>query len=228
HPETLQNLRACFGIETTLDNESVASSKVVLIAVKPQVLDEIADVLAPMVQHSLVISIAAGKTIDWLTTRLETKRIVRFMPNLPASVGMGTTAVSYAKGLSNEDKKHAFSIAESFGWAQHLPEDLFDVATAVAGSSPAFVFMFIDALARAGIHEGMPAHVAYDFARQAVLGSAQLAFTNRNEKSPDELKTAVCSPGGTTIEGVSVLESYNLFDIVQKAISATVEKSRRL
>ena len=153
-------------------------------------------------------------------------RLVRTMPNTPAFVGEAMAALCPNKMVTEEDLAAVKTIFESFGKASVVPENMIDVVTGVSGSSPAYVFMFIEALADAAVLEGMPRAQAYEFAAQAVLGSAKLVL--ESGKHPGELKDMVCSPGGTTIEAVRVLEDSGFRGAVIEATKACIDKARAL
>ena len=148
------------------------------------------------------------------------------MPNTPAMVGEGMTAVCPNEHLTEDEIAYVKSLLESFSRAEIVPERLMDVVTAVSGSSPAYVFMLIEAMADAAVSGGMPRKQAYQFAAQAVLGSAKMVLDTG--KHPGELKDMVCSPAGTTIDAVKVLENEGMRSAVINAVCACVEKSREM
>ena len=227
--ETLENIHNIYGIGTRDSNAAVAKeAEILILSVKPQffqgVIEEIRDVVS---DDALVISIAAGKTIAWIEAAfLKEIKLVRCMPNTPALVGAGCTGVCVNGSVSAEETAFSLRLMESFGRASLVPESLMDAVGAVSGSSPAFVFMFIEALADGGVKAGMPRSQAYRFAAQAVYGSAKLML--ETGKHPGELKDMVCSPGGTTIEGVQALEEFGLRCGVMKAVGSCVEKSKKM
>lgn len=218
-----------YGILTKESNEEVAKeSEVLILAVKPQflgdVIDGIRDVIKP---ETLIISIAAGKTITWLENSFGKEiKLVRCMPNTPALVGEGCTGVCVNAQVSEEEKIFSVKLMESFGKASVVTENLMDAVVAVSGSSPAYVFMFIEAMADAAVDAGMPRAQAYEFAAQAVYGSAKLVL--ETGKHPGELKDMVCSPAGTTIAGVRVLEEKGFRGTVMDGLAACVEKSKNM
>lgn len=218
-----------YGIDTMASNAAVAAGcQTLVLAVKPQFLESVIGEIRDAVQpDTLVISIAAGKTLSWLEEAFGRKvKLVRCMPNTPALVGEGCTGVCVNDAVSEEETGYALRLMESFGKARLVEERLMDAVGAVSGSSPAYVFLFIEAMADAGVAAGMPRTQAYEFAAQAVYGSAKLVL--ETGKHPGELKDMVCSPGGTTIEGVRVLEEAGFRGAVMDALLATVEKSRKL
>lgn len=227
--KTLDAVQKEYGIDTKDSNVAVAAEcGTLVLAVKPQFLEgvvrEISGVVKP---DTLIISIAAGKTLSWLEEAFGRKvKLVRCMPNTPALVGEGCTGVCVNDAVSEEETGYSLRLMESFGKASLVEERLMDAVGAVSGSSPAYVFLFIEAMADAGVAAGMPRAQAYEFAAQAVYGSAKLVL--ETGKHPGELKDMVCSPGGTTIEGVRVLEEAGFRGAVMNALLATVEKSRKL
>lgn len=219
--------REKLGVVTTLDNcEVVKNANIVILAVKPQfyeeVIGEIKNFLTP--QH-MIVGIAPGKTLAWLEEKCEQPlKVVRLMPNTPAQVGAGMTGACVNDRVTEEDLDQILAITNSFGRTEVVPERLMDAVSAVSGCSPAYVFMFIEAMADAAVADGMPRAQAYKFAAQAVLGSAKMVL--ETGKHPGELKDAVCSPGGTTIEAVATLEKAGLRNAVIEAQRACVQKSR--
>lgn len=226
HEETTKRAAKEFGIDTTTDNVQVAkNARVVVLAVKPvyyfQVIDEIKDVVN---EEQIIISIAPGITIKSMEERFgKSVKMVRTMPNTPALVGEGITAMCINDNMTEEETQYAKSILESFGKAEIIKENLMDVVVSVSGSSPAYVFMFIEAMADAAVADGMPRKQAYTFAARSVLGSAKMVL--ETGRHPGELKDMVCSPGGTTIEAVRVLEEKGMRSSVIEAMKACTKKA---
>ena len=148
------------------------------------------------------------------------------MPNTPALVNEGMTALCPNKNINDDELNEIVSIFNSFGKCEIVKEDLIDAVIGVSGSSPAYVFMFIEALADGAVKAGMQREQAYKFAAQSVMGSAKMVL--ESEKHPGELKDMVCSPGGTTIEAVAVLEENNMRASIIKAVTAAVDKSKEM
>lgn len=218
-----------YGIGVETDNKKVVEmSDVILLSVKPQIMaDVIAEIKDVCTTDKLVISIAAGKTKQWIETAFcGSRKIVRCMPNTPALVGEGCTGICFSDSVTEEEKTLAIKMFSCIGKAQEVPEKLMDVVVGVSGSAPAYVFMFIEAMADAAVEEGMPRKQAYEFAAQAVLGSAKLLL--ETGKHPGELKDMVCSPGGTTIAAVHVLEEKGMRAAVMDAVVKCIERSREL
>ncbi len=217
------------GVHTTISNlEVVRESEIIVLAVKPQYYEAvITEIKEEVKETQIVISIAPGKKISWLEEKFGKKvKIVRTMPNTPALVGEGITGVCCNCEVTADELERSCSILRGFGIAEVLPESLMDVVVSVSGSSPAYVFMFIEAMADAAVADGMPRDKAYRFAAQAVLGSAKMVL--ETGKHPGELKDMVCSPGGTTIEAVRVLEEKGMRSSVIEAMKACAKKAREM
>ena len=223
-----EKTKEAYRIEVTGDNRKAADSEVLILSVKPQYYaDAIAEIKDCVRDDQLVITIAPGKTLAWLEEQFgKPVKIVRTMPNTPALVGEGMTAACVNQYVTEEEKAYALKILSSFGKVELVPEHLIDAVVAVSGSAPAYVFMFIEAMADAAVAEGMPRAQAYEFAAQAVYGSAKMVL--ETGKHPGELKDMVCSPAGTTIEAVRVLEEKGLRSAVIEAMRACADVSRRL
>ncbi len=172
-----------------------------------------------------MITIAPGKTLSWLAEQFGKQvKIVRTMPNTPAMVGEGMTAACPNEYLTEEETAYVRTLLESFGRVEIVAERLMDAVVAVSGSSPAYVFMMIEAMADAAVSGGMPRPQAYQFAAQAVLGSAKMVL--ETGKHPGELKDMVCSPAGTTIESVRVLEELGFRSAIFEAMKVCEEMSK--
>ena len=204
--------------------EAVKDSKYIFLAVKPQFLGEvfaeIADLISP---DSVVISMAAGVKVEKLEAWAPKARFVRMMPNVCAQIGEAMTAVTYKSNITDEEAGVVKEILGSAGKVEQVPEKLMDCVTAVSGSGPAFVFMFIEALADAAVRCGMPRAQAYTYAAQTVYGSAGMVLETGSH--PAVLKDMVCSPAGTTIEGVAALEKEGFRNAVIEAVTAACQKS---
>ena len=229
HKEKMEAVTAKTGVPHAVSNaECVKKSEYVILAVKPQYFETVFEEIRPVLKEDqIVISLAPGQTIASLTERLDGKvRIVRTMPNTPALVGEGITGVCPNKEVTERELEDALVLLRSFGRADTVTEKILDVVGAVSGSSPAFVFMFIEAMADGAVAEGMPRKQAYEFAAQAVYGSAKMVL--ETGMHPGELKDMVCSPAGTTIEGVGVLEERGMRSAVSESIRACVKKTKQL
>lgn len=218
-----------FGIQVTADNhEVVNSSDIVILSIKPQFYAEvIAEIKDDVREDQIIITIAPGKTLAWLKEQFgKNVKIVRTMPNTPALVGEGMTAACPNEYMTKEEITYVLTLLESFGRVEIIPERLMDTVVSVSGSSPAYVFMFIEAMADAAVSGGMPRAQAYQFAAQAVLGSAKMVL--ETGKHPGELKDMVCSPAGTTIEAVRVLEEKGFRSAVIEAMKTCEEISKNM
>lgn len=218
------------GVKHAASNtELVSQVKYIILAVKPQVLPNVmAEIKDVVKKEQVVISIAAGFAIADLAEGLgEQARIVRVMPNTPAMVGEGMTGVSYdAEKFSDEEKKMVETIFTSIGKMELVNENMMDVVASASGCSPAYVYMFIEALADGCVKNGLPRALAYKMVSQAVLGSAKMVL--ETGKHPGELKDMVCSPGGTTIEGLAALEECGFRGALIKACDANFQKNKLL
>lgn len=218
-----------YGIKTYPDNKEVASqADILILAVKPQFFAEvIPEIVDAVKENALIISIAAGKTMKDIEMLFgKNIKLVRCMPNAPAMVGEGCSGVCRNENVNEEEMTTCMELLSSFGLAQEVPERLMDAVTGVSGCSPAYVFMFMEALADGAVEAGMQRKQAYTFAAQTVMGSAKLML--ETGKHPGELKDMVCSPAGTTIAGVRVLEEKGLRGAVMDAVKSTVEKSQKM
>jgi pyrroline-5-carboxylate reductase len=209
--------------------ESLAREVDILFgAVKPNViLKVLKDLAGQLKKDVLVVSIAAGVTLDSLASVLgHDRKIIRVMPNTPSLVNEGMTSVTPNVLVEAHEVDEVVGIFESFGKAAVVNEYLIHAVVGVSGSAPAYVFMFIEAMADAAVLGGMPRAQAYQFAAQAVKGSAQMVL--ETGKHPGELKDMVCSPGGTTIEAVKVLEEKGFRAAVINAMQQCMAKSEAL
>lgn len=219
----LQTLKERFGLETTSRNKKAAEAETVIMAVKPQVVGEVIDDIAGILKSStLLISIAAGISIGFIEKRLGKEgRIIRAMPNTPAMIGEGVTALAAGKKATEEDMNRAKGIFEAVGKVVVVKEELMDAVTGLSGSGPAYVFTIIEALADGGVQMGLDRATARLLAAQTVLGAAKLVLTS--DLHPAELRDMVTSPGGTTIAGLRALEEGK----IRAALMAAVEQATR-
>lgn len=227
-PDTakLQELKKDMGISTSSKaTELAAMSDVIVLAVKPDIYPIVLKEIAPaMKKESIVVTIAPGRSLAEVEGILgDGAKVVRTMPNTPALVGEGMTAFCVNGNVTAEELADVKLLLESFGKSEAVQEKHMDAVVGISGSSPAYVFMFIEAMADAGVKAGLPRDKAYRFAAQSVLGAAKMVL--ETGKHPGALKDMVCSPGGTTIEAVSVLEEEGLRSAVIKAVDACIRKS---
>ena len=228
--ETKTKVHAETGVEYTDNNAECANRcKYLVLAVKPQFYEEVLKEIRYMVTpEHVLISLAPSKTIDQLKQNLgNDKRIVRVMPNTPAMIGEGMTGVSVKQGeLSGEEMDEIKKLFDACGKTEFIEERLMDAVVCASGSSPAFVYQFIEALADSAVRYGMPRKQAYVFAAQAVKGAAAMVL--ETGEHPAVLKDQVCSPAGTTIEGVAALEEYGLRNAVLKASEAVYNRCTKI
>lgn len=225
--ETAKRIARKYQIVTGTDNRETARiADVVVLAVKPVFFPEVIGQIKGIIDdRKLVISIAAGRSIAQIEQAFGKRiRLARCMPNTPAMVGEGCTCACFKEDASQDDQELVLRIMNSFGRANILPERLMDAFIGVAGSSPAYVFIFIEAMADAAVRAGMPRAQAYTFAAQSVLGSAKMVL--ETGLHPGALKDMVCSPGGTTIEAVRVLEEKGFRSAVIEAVCACAARSK--
>jgi pyrroline-5-carboxylate reductase len=228
-PDTNQAMAQQYGVTAADSVESLAREVDILFgAVKPNViLKVLKDLAGQLKKDVLVVSIAAGVTLDSLASVLgHDRKIIRVMPNTPSLVNEGMTSVTPNVLVEAHEVDEVVGIFESFGKAAVVNEYLIHAVVGVSGSAPAYVFMFIEAMADAAVLGGMPRAQAYQFAAQAVKGSAQMVL--ETGKHPGELKDMVCSPGGTTIEAVKVLEEKGFRAAVINAMQQCMAKSEAL
>ena len=217
------------GVTPARDCLDVAeNADLIMIAVKPLYVKEVLDEIRPALEGKAVLSIAAGWTVPMLEKELRGTGAswMRVMPNTPALVGEGMTAICDESTFSREDFDYARGIFDAVGKTKVLPERLFDGVIAISGSSPAYVYMMIEAMADAGVREGLPRSYAYEMAAQSILGSALMVLSSGTH--PAALKDAVCSPGGTTIEAVAELERKGFRAAIIDAMKACADKSREM
>ena len=217
-------------VQPAADNGETADlADVLFLAVKPIFLEEVLREIREKVRpETVLVSIVAGKSIEFIEEALGRKdcKIVRCMPNTPALVGEGCTGVCANENVTAAELEEILALLGAIGRAIVVPERLIPAVVGVSGSAPAYVFLFIEALADGAVAAGMPRQQAYEFAAQTVLGSAKMVL--ETGRHPGELKDMVCSPGGTTIEAVKVLEEMGLRAAVMNAVEACVEKSKVL
>lgn len=224
-----QKIQDSLGINAGSDNlAAIDGADIVILAVKPQVYETVLNQIKGKISSKQVlISIAPGKSLSYLEEHLGSGlKIVRLMPNTPALVSEGCTGVCRNENVTDDEFKTVLSLLNSFGKAYEVQESQMDAVVAISGSSPAYVFMMIEAMADGAVAEGLPRKTAYEMAAQAVLGSAKMVL--ETGKHPGELKDMVCSPAGTTIEAVGVLEAEGFRGALVDAVRICADKSRNL
>ena len=225
----LNKLEKEYGINVDTNNNNVAKiCNILFLAVKPQFyVSVIKDISSFINNETVIVTIAPGHTLESLEKNFSKKvKIIRTMPNTPAMVCEGMTAVCSNSLVTDNELKYVCSLLNSFGKVEIIPEYLMDAVVGVSGSSPAYVYMFIEALADGAVIEGMPRALAYQFAAQAVLGSAKMVL--ETGLHPGLLKDMVCSPGGTTIEAVRILESKGMRSSIIEAVTGCITKAKKL
>jgi len=227
----LKSLEEKLAVKAVEDNREVAQwAQIVFLTIKPQFYQSVIDQTKDIVladQTKMIVTVAPG----WTLSRIQNAvggpcKIVRTMPNTPAFVGEGMTGACPNELVTATEMQQLCALLGSFGQVEVLPENIFDTFSALCGSSPAFVFMMIEAMADAAVLEGFPRAQAYTLVSQAVLGSAKMVL--ELGKHPGQLKDMVCSPGGSTIEGVSALEEKGMRAAFFAAIERTAAKARKL
>ena len=215
-----------------VSNESIAENcDMIFLGVKPQalggVLDSIADILKSRNDNFTLVSMAAGTTIQTITEMAKGDyHIIRIMPNTPAAVEKGVILYCLSQNMTDSETQLFLNVLQSAGTLDMIDEKLIDAASAVSGCGPAFVYMFIEALADGGVKCGLPRDKALKYAAGTVLGSAEMVL--KTGRHPEELKDNVCSPAGSTIEGVRILETLNLRSACIEAVSASFERTKQL
>lgn len=224
----LQALQQELGISICVNDNirAVSQADVVVLSVKPHLYETvIAEIRDYIPSTAIIVMIAAGQTIAANEARFgKAVKLARVMPNTPALVGEAMSAVCFNSQMTERDQEIVLAMLRSFGKAEIVPESMMDTVTGVSGSSPAYVYMFIEAMADAAVLHGMPRAQAYTFAAQSVLGSAKMVLGTGLH--PGTLKDNVCSPGGTTIEAVASLERSGLRSSVIDAIDTCIKKSQ--
>ena len=223
-----QRLKEVRGSMTDQLVDLVRASEVIVLGVKPQVMDDVLEEIAKVYQpEKLIISMAAGISIAFIRKHLgNDAKIIRIMPNTPAMVGEGMIAMCPVEGLTLKQLMAAESILKSVGKVEEVEESMLDCVIGVSGSSPAYTFMYIEALTQAAVNNGMNLQQARTFAAQSVLGAAKLVM--ESPESLEQLRIDVCSPGGTTIEAVRKLEKNGFMDDVREAFQAAVDRSKEM
>ncbi|WP_392551268.1 pyrroline-5-carboxylate reductase [Orbus wheelerorum] len=227
--EATDSLKQQFAINVSETAKDVArEADIVFIAVKPNNVHEVlVEIQKELKKSTVVVSIAAGITLKAIETVIGyEQKVIRVMPNTPALVNSAMCSITPNTEVSAEELLTVRALLNCIGLSEVLPEYQVHAATAVGGSAPAFVFMFIEALADGAVKGGMTRKQAYKFAAQTVMGSAKLIL--ETGKHPGELKDMVCSPSGTTIDGVQVLEEKSFRAAVMDAVEASINRSKIL
>ncbi|QED47067.1 pyrroline-5-carboxylate reductase [Cytobacillus dafuensis] len=227
--ETVDHVKKRFAIQVTTENKQVAEqADILFLAIKPDlhfhIIEEIKDWVKP---NAIIITIAAGISLQFLEESFARKiKAVRSMPNTPSLIGEGMSAISANDAVTEDELGKIVQIFSCFGKVEVLNEKLMDAIPAISGSSPAYVYMFIEALADGGVKNGLTRKQAYTLAAQAVLGAAKMVLDTG--KHPGELKDEVCTPGGATIEAVAELEKTGFRAAVLSAMESCYQKTKSL
>jgi pyrroline-5-carboxylate reductase len=227
--ETLRSVKEKYNILVSRNNIEVAKhADILILAIKPNIHDAIINEIAEaMNEQKVMITIAAGISLEYIESFFQTKmKVVRAMPNTPSLVGEGMSAICHNQQVNQEDLEKVLLLFNSFGRTEVMVEELMDSIPAISGSSPAYVYMFIEALADGGVKQGIPRKQAYKLAAQAVLGAAKMVL--ETERHPGELKDDVCTPGGATIEAVAALEQEKFRSAILTAMDHCTKKSKQL
>lgn len=227
--EKVNNLVKEYGVNAVNSEKELAENcNIIILSVKPHIIPTVLKNLSGNVKKdTIILTIAAGISISVIENALgEDKKVVRTMPNTPAQVLSGMTAVTFNKNIENSEKEIIFKLLNSFGKSVEIEEKLMHAYTGISGSLPAYVYMFMEALADGGVLCGMSRNKAYEIVAQTVAGSAKMLL--ETGKHPGQLKDEVCSPAGTTIEAVRVLENGNFRGNVIEAVAACTEKSKEM
>lgn len=220
-------LAQTYSITTTSSNKEAASScNIIILAVKPQNMETVLDEIGPAVtENKTVVSIAAGITLGYLSSKLKTKRLIRVMPNTPALVQKGMTVMSLCECFSDTDMAAIREIFMSVGELIVLPEKYMDAVTAVSGSGPAFIALFIESMIEAGVKLGLSEDTAFTLAVQTAVGTARLLETGM---TPLKLREMVSSPRGATAAGLRVFHEQGFHGIVSEALTAAQKRAEEL
>ncbi|MBM4466237.1 MAG: pyrroline-5-carboxylate reductase [Chloroflexi bacterium] len=228
-PERGRDLEERYGVKGTTDNQEAAQAgDIVVLSIKPQVLPVILDELRGLIRpHQLVFSIVAGARTEIIGQGLQHRAIVRVMPNTPAQIGEGMSVWTATPQVTEEQRAQAQAILQALGQEIYVEDqDALDMATAVSGTGPTYVFLMMEALVEAAVHLGFSRRVSMDLVIQTVLGSA--LFARESGRHLAELRNMVTSPGGTSAEAIYQLEKGGLRTIISKAVWAAYQKSRLL
>jgi pyrroline-5-carboxylate reductase len=220
-------LEQTYGVQATSSNKEVAVlCNIIILAVKPQNMGTVLDEIGPdITEEKTVVSIAAGITLAYLSSKLRTKKLIRVMPNTPALVQKGMTVMSLCECFSDTDMATVREIFMSIGELIVLPEKYMDAVTAVSGSGPAFIAFFIEAMIAAGIKLGLSEDSAFTLAVQTAIGTSKLLEAGT---APSKLREMVTSPGGTTAAGLNVFKDKGLADIISAALTAAKHRAEEL
>ncbi len=228
-PEKRTDLEQKYQVSTTNDNfRAIEGRDIIILAIKPQILaDVMAELKGRFKPTQLVISIVAGKSIRTISTGLSHDCIIRSMPNTPAQIGEGITVWTATSGVTAQQKEWTAHILGVMGKEVFVDDEKYlDMATAISGSGPAYVFLFVESMVNAAVKLGFTPEVAQKLVMQTLLGAGLLV--QKSGKSPQELRRMVTSPGGTTAEAISIFEKGGFAGLVEEAVTAAYEKAKIL
>ncbi|QQR89223.1 MAG: pyrroline-5-carboxylate reductase [Myxococcales bacterium] len=225
--ERLNELSAQYGLKTSPSLDRLSTNDVVVLSVKPQSFEGLLEALSGKInRESVIISIAAGITLSTIEAKLPQNKVIRAMPNTPALVGMGATAIAQGKLADDRDMESAKAIFSSVGLCLSVNEKDMDAVTALSGSGPAYAFRFIELLAEHGKDLGLAEDIANALAVQTVLGAATLV--DETKQPPQALRQKVSSPGGTTVAGLAALEQAGFSKAIESCLNAAHARSKEL
>lgn len=229
HADRCDMLRALYGVRTTVNNaEAAKDADVVVLSVKPQVMERVLPEIRSVVKpDALILSIAAGVTLDTIATRAGNRHIVRAMPNTPGQIGQGMTVWTASADVTEAQRQQSRVMLGALGDEMFVEDERFlDMATALNGTGPAYVFMFMEALIDAGVHMGLPRRDAERLVLQTVRGSVEYAM--QSHMHPAEMRNQVTSPGGTSAEAIYQLEKGGLRTVIADGVWAAYRRSQAL
>lgn len=222
--ELQKNLK---GAKVTEYKDIASNSEYVFLGMKPNTILDVAGQIKELInEKTIVVSMAAGITLSDLVTATGTNRCIRILPNTPCATGEGIILYCVGKGITKKEENDFVKLVSPTGLIDKVDEKLFDAAATLTGCGPAFAYMFAQSLSDGAVACGVPRKKALAYAAQMIKGSAQMMI--ESNKHPDKLKDEVCSPGGTTIEGVLTLEEYSFRAACANAIKAAYEKTEKL
>lgn len=220
-PEALNRAVDAFGVTAASGNAQAAeASEILILAVKPMFYASVIENIRKAAENTCIVTLAPGLTLQWMAEQFQEPKlqVIRTMPNTPAMVGEGMTALCASEFVTDKQLAFVRGMFDCCGKSEMTPEYLMDAVVAVSGSSPAYIYILIEALADGAVAQGMPRQQAYTFAAQSVLGSAKMVLETK--RHPGELKDMVCSPGGTTIAAVEALEQSGFRAAILNAMKA--------
>ena len=228
HPERARAFAEAHGMVASTNEEIARSCKFLVLGVKPQFMAQVLGALKPILEvrtDCVLVTMAAGMTMQQIANLVGGGYpVIRIMPNTPARIGCGVIQYDWNDRCQKTDVEQFLSVLGAAGHISHLPERLIDAGSAVSGSGPAFAAMFIEAMADGGVICGLPRQTAMEYAARTLIGTAELLLQSGDH--PGKMKDAVCSPGGSTIQGVRALEKGGFRSAVTEAIIATWEKNK--